>query len=369
MSSGKLWDWCGVDADVSRASTWEHSSADSLILVSERTSATGLEGVCDESYIPSNSSTDGFAVERSDEREELFFDVELTEDASWESDGITVSPHQGQPGHLPEQRLLDIKSTRTGPEAVVGAPASGLATRQQIGGQQYEDIDVGFLDHTPAVISACLPEVSVLSPRSAGDRNGDQGGVFTRPTIDLGLERELQLARSNAFRNQFDPFQRPGRPVPQVYVTVKSGDAVLMRPALAVTALRPSVARNAPFARPRTSKALRSVGFREEATWAGAASGEGTPGVAPSCARASTERARGALAEQGTAASRKAKGKPCLRRPPPGSAAACARAEGTGGRARAEGRTAALIRADYLVRLGLAAAAPRAPISKQCACS
>jgi hypothetical protein len=366
MSSGKLWDWCGVDADVSRASTWEHSSGDSLILESERTSATGLEGVCDESCIPSNSSTDGFAVERSDDREELLFDVELTEDTSWESDGITVSPHQRQPGQLPEQLLLDIESTcpRTGPEAVVGEPASSLATRQQIGGQQYEDIDVGFLDHAPSVLSARLPEVCVLSPRSAGDRNGDQGGVFTRPTIDLGLERELQLARSNAFRNQFDPFQRPGRPVPQVYVTVKSGDAVLMRPALAVTAPRPYVARNAPFARPRTSKALRSVEIREEATWAVAASGEGAPGVAQSCARASTERVRGVLAERGTAAPREAQGKPCLRRPPPGSAGACARAEGTGGRARAEGRTAALIRADYLARLGLAAAAPRAPISR-----
>lgn len=185
--------------------------------------------------------------------------------------------------------------------------------------------------------------------------------VFTRPTIDMRLERDLVQAKANARANQFDPFQRPERPVPQIFMNGRLLPCFTLGSVQATVSSLPPPQHLAPVALRRNQKRL-SVCFSEEELYRyddGASDEErGEDGAPDAGEEAPAEKATSDPAgrEKAPRGGGGARGKSCLRKP------------GAERRASAEivARSGAGIREGYLARLGVVRRVHDSPTPTAC---
>ena len=320
-SRSEVWEWLSASSSWLSASETQHASPQL---------ASVPNGACSESDASSNSRSGEIehTPERGDERDhEIFFVDMVTSDQpgshiSWLHDDAAVCASAS---------ILRPVERQTFPEETSASPLSACET----------------LERRSVSPPAHVEETKAESP---------DADIFTRPTIDMKLERDLLQAKANARTNQFDPRQRPNRPVPQVFMTITQGSNQIT---ISSCPKLPPPQHLDPVA-PRRNRHRCSVSFcaKEEVLFGhdeeGASDDEGKEKAAPAAGQQeSLEQAASDAPGRSTAPPGEggARGKSCLRKP------------GVG-RAEFVVRSGARIREGYLARLGMVPRVQDAPMQE-----
>jgi len=210
-----MWEWLSASSSWLSASETQHAASPQL--------ASVPNGARTESDASINSSSGEIEheiePERDDERDHAIFFVEMVSDqpgghTSWTHGDTAFCARASSPRPVERQ---------TSPGVITSAsPLSACETLEKL--ERRSVSPAAHEEETKAEApDADIRNVVTLRGALGGRHISDAGGVAGvsimsgRPTIDMRLERDLRQAKANARFNQFDPLQRPNRPVPQVF--------------------------------------------------------------------------------------------------------------------------------------------------------